>query len=52
MDKKTDIGAPAEPAVPVKMTDQDATKFDWWLLDYLRDQLFNPPAAGVPPAAD
>lgn len=25
-----------------KMTDADATSFDWWLLDYLKDGLFHP----------
>ena len=35
-------GASAQTATPQKMTDQDATPFDWWLLDYLRDQLFGP----------
>lgn len=27
---------------PKVMTDAEATKLDWWLLDLLEDKLFNP----------
>jgi len=26
---------------PSRMTDEEATPFDWWLLQYLKDQLFD-----------